>query len=49
MEFLGYLAPVAFVFALGALAQAQDVKKKLDQVSAELSLIRDELSLADRN
>lgn len=43
MEFLGYLAPPAFVFALAALAQAQDARKKLERVSAELAILSDKL------
>lgn len=43
MEFVAYLAPIAFVFALAALAQVQESRKKLTQVNEELALIRNRL------
>ena len=36
MEYLGVLAPVAFVFALGALAQVSSLKKEVKQLRDEL-------------
>ncbi len=36
MEVIGLLAPVAFVFALAALAQVATLKKKVEQLEQEL-------------
>ena len=36
MEFLGYLAPIAFVFALAALSQVQALKKEVDALKESL-------------
>ena len=36
MEFMGYLAPVAFVFALAALSQVQALKKEVDALKESL-------------
>ncbi len=36
MEFMGYLAPVAFVFALGAMAQVATLKKEVEQLKAKI-------------
>lgn len=40
MEFIGLLAPVAFVFALAALAQVGQVRKQLGKVEQELASLR---------
>jgi hypothetical protein len=40
MEFIGLLAPVAFVFALAVLAQVGQVKKQLGKVEQELASLR---------
>jgi hypothetical protein len=32
MEFLGYMAPVAFVFALSAISQVSSLKKEVEQL-----------------
>lgn len=37
MEYIGLLAPVAFVFALGALAQVGQLKKDVDKMKVELA------------
>ncbi len=42
MEFMGYLALPAFVFALAALAQANNLKKKIDQLEKELSQLNNQ-------
>ena len=36
MEFVGLLAPVAFVFALAALAQVSSLKKEIERLKEEL-------------
>jgi len=40
MEYIGLLAPIAFVFALAALAQANSLRKELASVKEELALIK---------
>jgi hypothetical protein len=37
VEYIGLLAPVAFVFALAALAQAASLKKEVEQLKKELN------------
>ncbi len=36
MEFVGLLAPIAFVFALAALAQVGALKKEVEKLKEEL-------------
>lgn len=36
MEFIGLLAPIAFVFALAALAQVSSLKKEVEQLKEEI-------------
>ncbi len=36
MEYVGLLAPIAFVFALSALAQVGSLKKEVDRLKKEL-------------
>ncbi len=36
MEFVGLLAPIAFVFALAALTQVGALKKEVDKLKEEL-------------
>ncbi len=36
MEFVGLLAPIAFVFALGALAQVGSLKKEVEKLKEEM-------------
>ena len=36
MEYIAYLAPVAFVFALSAIAQVSTLKKEVDQLKREI-------------
>lgn len=36
MEYVGLLAPIAFVFALSALAQVGSLKKEIDQLKEKL-------------
>lgn len=42
MEYFGYLAPVAFVFALAALAQVNDLRKELARVKEELAVVKNQ-------
>lgn len=42
MEFVGALAPLAFVFALAALAQVGQLKKRVDKLEEELAHLRRE-------
>ncbi|SDK11487.1 hypothetical protein [Natronincola ferrireducens] len=37
MEFVGLLAPVAFVFALSAISQVNSLKKEIEQLKEEIS------------
>ena len=36
MEYVGLLAPIAFVFAVSALAQVGSLKKEVDRLKKEL-------------
>jgi len=36
MQFVGLLAPIAFVFALAALAQVGSLRKEVEQLKSEL-------------
>lgn len=38
MEFMSFLAPVAFVFALAALSQLAALKKEVERLKEELEL-----------
>ena len=40
MEFIGYLAPAAFVFALAALAQLGSLRKEVEQQRLELDRMK---------
>jgi hypothetical protein len=40
MEFIGYLAPVAFVFAMAALAQIGSLRKEVEQLGLELERLK---------
>lgn len=40
MEAVGYLAPVAFVFALAALSQVGSLKKEIEQLKIELEKLK---------
>jgi hypothetical protein len=40
MEFIGYLAPAAFVFALTALAQIGSLRKEVEQLRLELERLK---------
>lgn len=40
MEYLSFLAPVAFVFALAALSQVATLKKEIEQLKKEIKNIR---------
>ncbi len=40
MEFLGYLAPIAFVFAIAALVKINALEKELEKLKKEIK--RDE-------
>jgi len=37
VEFIGLLAPIAFVFALAALAQVGSLKKEVEQLKEKLN------------
>ncbi len=37
MQFVGLLAPIAFVFALAALAQVGSLKKEVEQLKEEIN------------
>ena len=37
MQFVGLLAPIAFVFALAALAQIGSLKKEVEQLKEEIN------------
>ncbi len=41
MEFVGLLAPIAFVFALAALSQIGSLKKEVTALREELAVLRD--------
>ncbi len=36
MEYIGLLAPIAFVFAISALAQVGSLKKEVDELKKEV-------------
>ena len=40
MEFIGLLAPIAFVFALAALAQVGTLKKEVEILKDELEALK---------
>lgn len=40
MEYVGLLAPIAFVFALAALAQIGALRKELNRVKEELAAVK---------
>lgn len=40
MEILGYLAPLAFVFALAALSQVSVLKKEVDQLKIDMEKLK---------
>ena len=40
MQYVGLLAPIAFVFAIGALAQIGELKKEVEILGNELSKLR---------
>ena len=40
MEFIGLLAPIAFVFALAALAQVGTLKKEVDHLKEEIESLK---------
>ena len=42
MEFMGYLALPAFVFALAALGQANKLKERVDQLETKLRQINNQ-------
>ena len=41
MEFIGLLAPVAFVFALSAIGQVSSLKKEVEQLKEELKKLKE--------
>lgn len=40
MEFMAFLAPIAFVFALAALGQANALKKQVEQLKNEIQILK---------
>ena len=40
MEIVGYLAPLAFVFALAALSQVTVLKKDVEQLKSEIENLK---------
>ncbi len=40
MQFVGLLAPIAFVFALAALTQVGSLKKEVDKLKEELQQLQ---------
>ena len=40
MEYVGYLAPIAFIFALSALSQVAALKKEVDKLKSELNKLK---------
>jgi len=43
MQYIGLLAPIAFVFALSALAQVGSLKKEIEELKKELEALKEEL------
>ncbi|MFO7942121.1 MAG: hypothetical protein R6U92_05730 [Bacillota bacterium] len=41
MDIFSYLAPVAFVFALGAYSQAASAMRRLERIESELAEMRE--------
>ncbi|SET43172.1 hypothetical protein SAMN05660297_02402 [Natronincola peptidivorans] len=41
MEFVGLLAPVAFVFALSAISQVSSLKKEVEQLKEEIDRLKE--------
>lgn len=40
MEFVGLLAPIAFVFAMSAYSQIAPLKKEVEKIKAELAQLK---------
>ena len=43
MQYVGLLAPIAFVFALSALSQVGSLKKEIEELKKEVKAIKAEL------
>ena len=43
MQYVGMLAPIAFVFALSALAQVGSLKKEIEELKKEVEALKEEL------
>jgi len=43
MQFVGFLAPIAFIFALSALAQVASLKKQIDVLEKTVDALEKEL------
>jgi hypothetical protein len=41
MEYVAYLAPIAFVFAISALSQIAELKKEVDVLKSELNKLKE--------
>jgi hypothetical protein len=40
VEFLGYMAPIAFVFALSAISQVSMLKEEIEQLKKDLEKLK---------
>jgi hypothetical protein len=40
VEFLGYMAPIAFVFALSAISQVSTLKKEIEQLKRDIEKLK---------
>lgn len=45
LEFIGLLAPIAFVFALSAISQIAALKKEVEKIRLELTQMKSERSI----
>lgn len=43
MQYVGLLAPIAFVFALAAIAQFSSLKKQIEELREEMTALKEEL------
>ena len=47
MEYVGLLAPVAFIFALSAIAQVGSLKKKMEALQKEVEVLKGSLQKSE--
>lgn len=43
MQYVGLLAPIAFVFAISAIAQAGSLKKQIEELKKEVAALKEKL------